>query len=50
MVFQANILLSPAPLVEALRSKGGRDGILTLSEITPFVEKLKITPRAGRIR
>lgn len=34
-------------LIEALRSKGGRDGILTLSEITPFVEKLKITPRAG---
>lgn len=34
-------------LVEALRSKGGRDGILTLSEITPYVEKLKITPRSG---
>jgi hypothetical protein len=34
-------------LIEALRSKGGRDGILTLSEIAPFVEKLKITPRAG---
>jgi hypothetical protein len=34
-------------LIEALRSKGGRDGILTLSEITPFVEKLKVTPRAG---
>jgi hypothetical protein len=33
--------------IEALRSKGGRDGILTLSEITPYVEKLKITPRAG---
>lgn len=33
--------------LEALRSKGGRDGILTLSEITPYVEKLKITPRAG---
>ncbi len=33
--------------IEALRSRGGRDGILTLSEITPFVEKLKITPRAG---
>jgi hypothetical protein len=33
--------------IEALRYKGGRDGILTLSEITPFVEKLKITPRAG---
>jgi Caspase domain len=34
-------------LIEALRSKGGRDGILTLSEITPYVEKLKITPRSG---
>lgn len=34
-------------MIEALRSKGGRDGILTLSEITPFVEKLKITPRSG---
>ncbi len=34
-------------LIEALRSKGGRDGILTLSEVTPFVEKLKITPRSG---
>ncbi len=33
--------------IEALRSHGGRDGILTLAEITPFVEKLKITPRAG---
>lgn len=33
--------------IEALRSKGGRDGILTLSEITPFVERLKVTPRAG---
>jgi hypothetical protein len=33
--------------IEALRSKGGNDGILTLNEITPFVEKLKITPRAG---
>lgn len=33
--------------IEALRSKGGKDGILTLNEITPYVEKLKITPRAG---
>lgn len=33
--------------IEALRSKGGNDGILTLSEITPFVERLKVTPRAG---
>jgi hypothetical protein len=33
--------------IEALRSKGGNDGILTMNEITPYVEKLKITPRAG---
>lgn len=33
--------------IEALRSKGGKDGILTLAEITPFVEKLKVTPRSG---
>jgi hypothetical protein len=33
--------------IEALRGKGGKDGILTLSEITPYVEKLKITPRSG---
>jgi Caspase domain len=33
--------------IEALRSKGGRDGILTLAEITPYVERLKVTPRAG---
>jgi hypothetical protein len=33
--------------LEALRSKGGRDGILTLGEINPYVEKLKVTPRAG---
>jgi hypothetical protein len=33
--------------IEALRSKGGKDGILTLSEITPYVEKLKVTPRSG---
>ncbi|MEI9919172.1 MAG: caspase family protein [Bacteroidota bacterium] len=33
--------------LEALRSRGGNDGILTLGEITPFVEKLKVTPRAG---
>jgi hypothetical protein len=33
--------------IEALRSKGGTDGILTLNEITPYVEKLKVTPRAG---
>lgn len=34
-------------LLEALRSSGGEDGILTLREITPFVSKLKIKPRAG---
>lgn len=33
--------------IEALRSRGGQDGILTLGEITPFVEKLNVTPRAG---
>lgn len=33
--------------IEALRSRGSSDGILTLGEITPFVEKLKVTPRAG---
>jgi len=33
--------------IEALRSKGGKDGIITLSEITPYVEKLKVTPRSG---
>ncbi len=34
-------------LLEALRSSGGEDGILTLREISPFVSKLKIRPRAG---
>jgi len=33
--------------IEALRGRGGKDGILTLAEITPYVEKLKITPRSG---
>jgi hypothetical protein len=33
--------------LEALRSGGGSDGILTLREITPYVLKLKIKPRAG---
>jgi hypothetical protein len=33
--------------LEALRSRGGRDGILTLNEIIPYVEKLKIVPRFG---
>jgi len=34
-------------LLEAFRSSGGEDGILTLREIIPYVSKLKITPRAG---
>lgn len=34
-------------LLEALRSSGGDDGILTLREIAPYVSKLKIQPRAG---
>jgi hypothetical protein len=33
--------------LEALRSRGGKDGILTLNEITPYVERLKISPRFG---
>jgi hypothetical protein len=33
--------------IEALRSRGGRDGILTLPELFSFVEKLKIQPRFG---
>ena len=33
--------------VDALRSRGGRDGILTLPEIFTYVEKLKIQPRFG---
>ncbi len=34
-------------LIEALKSRGGNDGILTVSELNSFVEKLKIQPRAG---
>ncbi|GCC50930.1 peptidase C14 [Chryseotalea sanaruensis] len=34
-------------LIEALRSRGGRDGVLTLPEIYSYVEKLKIQPRFG---
>jgi hypothetical protein len=34
-------------LLEAFRSSGGEDGILTLREITPYVSKLKIRPTAG---
>jgi len=33
--------------IDALRSRGGRDGILTLPEIFTYVEKLKIQPRFG---
>lgn len=33
--------------IEALRSRGGRDGILTLPELFSFVERLKIQPRFG---
>lgn len=34
-------------LLEALRSHGGRDGILTLQELYSYVERLKIQPRFG---
>ncbi|NBP71477.1 MAG: caspase family protein, partial [Cytophagia bacterium] len=34
-------------MIEALRGRGGRDGILTLPEIYSYVEKLKIQPRFG---
>ncbi|MBI3111894.1 MAG: caspase family protein [Ignavibacteriales bacterium] len=33
--------------LEAFRSYGGRDGILTMNEILSFVEKVKPEPRAG---
>ena len=33
--------------LEALRSRGGRDGMLTLPEVFTYVEKLKIVPRFG---
>lgn len=33
--------------LEALRSRGGKDGILTLGEINTYVEALKPQPRAG---
>jgi hypothetical protein len=33
--------------LEALRSRGGRDGILTLPELYTYVERLKIQPRFG---
>ncbi len=34
-------------LLEALRSRGGKDGILSLGEINTYVESLKPQPRAG---
>ncbi len=33
--------------IEALRSHGGKDGMLTLPELFTFVERLKIPPRLG---
>ncbi len=33
--------------LEALRSRGGRDGVLTLPELYTYVERLKIQPRFG---
>jgi hypothetical protein len=33
--------------IDALRSRGGRDGILSLPELFTYVEKLKIQPRFG---
>jgi hypothetical protein len=33
--------------LEALESRGGRDGVLTLQELFGYVEKLKIQPRFG---
>ncbi len=33
--------------LEALRSRGGKDGMLTLPEVFTFVERLKIVPRFG---
>jgi hypothetical protein len=33
--------------IDALRSRGGKDGILTLPEMFTYVEKLKIQPRFG---
>ncbi|HNU41553.1 MAG TPA: hypothetical protein PKH83_03610 [Cyclobacteriaceae bacterium] len=34
--------------IEALQSRGGNDGILTLSEVMTFIEKLKTAPQSGR--
>lgn len=35
-------------LIDALESTGGKDGILTLSELITYVEKLKTAPQFGR--
>jgi len=40
-------LLFAKNFLEALRSHGGRDGILTLPELYTYVERLKIQPRFG---
>lgn len=34
-------------VLDALRSRGGRDGVLTLPELFTYVERLKIQPRFG---
>jgi len=35
-------------LIEAFKSRGGEDGILTMSEIIPYLEKIKLNePRSG---
>jgi hypothetical protein len=37
-----------AHFIEALKSRGGADGILTISEVIPFLEKIKLNePRSG---
>lgn len=36
-------------MLEALRSYGGQDGVLTIAEIAGFLEKLNPTPRAGEL-
>ena len=34
--------------IEALLSRGGNDGILTISELITYVEKLKTAPQFGK--
>ena len=36
-----------AKFIEALETKGGSDGVLTITELFSYVEKLKIQPRLG---